>query len=131
LLEADRAIVLHGEDGLDELSISAPTKLVHVEPDGLREETIAPEDVGLATAPREAVTARDLDHAVALVRTVLDGTEKGPPRDMVLLSAGATLHVAGLTDSIRDGVDLARSAIDEGKANDTLRLFAELSRKAG
>lgn len=128
MLGAEHAIVLHSEDGLDELSISAPTRLVHVTPDGLREDVIAPEDAGLKRGPREAVTARDLDHAAALVRGALDGTEQGPARDMVLLSAGATLHVAGRAASIPEGVELARTAIDEGKAKATLERFAEASR---
>ena len=119
-LGTSRAIVMHSEDGLDELSISAPTRLVHVTPEGTHTETIAPEDVGLKRAPREEVVARDLDHAVALVRNVLDGTEQGPPRDMTLLSAGAALLVAGESDTLADGVQLARETLDTGRAQKTL-----------
>ena len=64
-LGASRAMVFHSDDGLDELSISAPTQIVHVAPSGLRGERITPEDLGLTRAPRESVVARDLAHATS------------------------------------------------------------------
>jgi len=115
-LGAHKAIVLHADDGLDELSISAPTELVHVSQAGLRVERVAPEDFGLARAPREAVVARDLDHAVAMVRSVLHGDERGAPRDMALLAAGAALYVADVVADLKAGVELAARTIDSGAA---------------
>ena len=120
-------MVLHSEDGLDECSISAPTTIVHVMDGEVRNETITPEDVGLERAPIESVTARDLDHATEMVRGVLDGTLVGPVLDMALLNAAAALHVGGRSETIRDGVDIARDAISTGKANETLRKLAEAS----
>src|SRR6202000_3410244 len=88
-LGTKKAIVLHSDDGLDELSISAATELVHVAGDGaLRSERVTPEDLGLKRAPRESVQAGDLEHAAHLVREILAGRERGAPRDMTLMSAG-------------------------------------------
>jgi anthranilate phosphoribosyltransferase len=123
-LGARKAIVLHADDGLDEISISAPTELVHVGPDGLRMECVAPEDFGLRRAPRESVQARDLDHAVEVVRNVLSGSERGAPRDMTLMAAGAALFVADLVSSIAAGVELAAQTIDSGEAQRKLQAWA-------
>lgn len=126
-LGAVRATVVHSDDGLDEVSISAPTRLMHIENGSVHEETIAPRDFGIAEAPREAVTARDLDHAAELIRTVLSGEEHGPARDMTLLNAAATLLVAGAVDSLGAGIHTAANVIDDGRAQSTLDQLATLS----
>jgi anthranilate phosphoribosyltransferase len=128
-LGATRAMVLHSEDGLDELSISAATEIVHVTRSGLSSERVTPEDVGLARAPRDAVMARDLEHAAELVRDVISGKERGAPRDMTLLSAAAALLVADKVDTLTAGVQRAAEAIDQGKAAATLAAWAECSRR--
>ena len=126
-LGTGHAMVLHSEDGLDECSISAPTTIVHVMDGEVRNESITPEDVGLERAPIESVTARDLDHATEMVRGVLDGTLVGHVLDMALLNAAAALYVGGRSETIGDGVDIARDAITSGKANETLRKLADAS----
>jgi anthranilate phosphoribosyltransferase len=128
-LGAIRAIVVHSDDGLDEISISAPTTLVHIEDGGIREETIAPEQFGLDRAPREAVTARDLPHAARMIREVLEGRDKGPARDMTVLNAAAAILVSGRVGSLDDAMDLAGRAIDDGAAARTLESLARLSRE--
>lgn len=125
-----RAMVVHSEDtggGLDELSIAAPTRIMHVEDGRVREETIAPEDAGLTRASLNDVTARDLAHAAQMMRDVLAGSLKGPVRDMTLLNAAATLVVADRTQSMREGVQIAARTIDGGAAAETLRLLARQS----
>jgi anthranilate phosphoribosyltransferase len=129
-LGAVRALVVHSEDGLDEVSISAPTRMMHVENGVVREEVMSPGDVGLRHSPRESVMASDLDHAAAMVRSILDGSEAGPPRDMALLNAAAALVAAGKASSLREGVELAMEAIRTGAAAATLRHLAELSQCA-
>ena len=126
-LGAVRAMVVHSEDGLDELSISAPTHIMHVHDGQVHDDVVSPGDVGLVAAPREAVTASDLDHAAAMIRDVITGTEQGPPRDMTLLNAGATLLVAEVADSLSDGVPLAREVIDSGAAANTLQQLTRIS----
>jgi len=126
-LGAIRAIVLHSEDGLDEISISAPTHVAHVDDGVVREAIIDPEPLGIALAPRETVVARDLEHAAAMIRAVLDGTEQGPPRSMTLLNAAATLIAAGSAKEMGEGLELARRAIDDGAAIGTLERLRAVS----
>jgi anthranilate phosphoribosyltransferase len=126
-LGAIRAIVVHSDDGLDELSISAPTRVAHVEDGKVREETIDPAALGLGTAPREAVTARDLAHAAEMIRAVIEGREQGPPRAMTLLNAAATLLAAGAVASMAEGIAAAERSIDDGSAREALAKLARMS----
>jgi anthranilate phosphoribosyltransferase len=127
-LGTQKSLVVHSDDGLDELSISAPSEVVHVSPSGIVRERVAPEDFGLSRAPREAVVARDLEHAVKLVREVIDGQERGAPRDKTLLTAAAALYVGDAVPSLGEGVELARATIDSGKARAKLDAFIAKSR---
>jgi anthranilate phosphoribosyltransferase len=126
-LGTSRAMVFHSDDGLDELSISAPTQVMHVSPDGVTSERVAPEDFGMSRAPREAVVARDLEHAAQLMREVISGKERGPARDMTLLAAAGALLVADQVRSLDEGVKRAREAIDAGKASAVLAAWIERS----
>ena len=124
-----RAMVIHSDDGLDEISISAPTQAIHVYNGKLTEQTIDPAELGLTIAPRESVIAKDLDHAATMVLDVVTGKDKGPARDMTLLSTAATLLVADKVSSLADGLILAALTIDSGQAAKTLKRLAELSNK--
>jgi anthranilate phosphoribosyltransferase len=126
-LGATRAMVAHSDDGLDEFSISAPTRVMHVEDGSLREERLDPAAMGLTIAPREAVTAHDLDGAVRMVAGILDGTERGAPRDMALLSSAATLIAAGKTNDWREGLDQSAESIDSGAARGALEKLVACS----
>jgi anthranilate phosphoribosyltransferase len=126
-LGATRAMVFHADDGLDELSISAPTQIVHVTRAGLSQERIAPEDLGFARAPRETVVAGDLEHAAAMIRAVVNGQERGPARDMTLMAAAGALLVSDQVGSLRAGVARAAQAIDDGSAQRVLTHWIERS----
>jgi anthranilate phosphoribosyltransferase len=126
-LGSTRAMVFHSDDGLDELSISAPTEVVHVTPDRIWHERVAPEDVGLKHAAREHVVARDLEHATQLFRDVISGKERGPARDMTLLAAAGALLVTDLAPSMAEGVAKAAATIDAGKAQAVLGAWAARS----
>lgn len=126
-LGAERALVVHSDDGLDELSISAGSELVHVTPKGLTRTRVVPEELGLLRAPREAVTARDLEHAVELARDILAGREQGAPRDAVLMASAAALLVAERVESLSEGVQLAAATLDEGRAQATLEAWTRAS----
>lgn len=126
-LGTSRAMLVHSDDGLDELSISAPSEIIHVTQSEMHSERIAPEDLGLTRAPREAVTARDLEHATQLARDVISGREHGPVRDMTLLSSAAALRVSDKVSSWADGLAMARAAIDSGKARATLEALVATS----
>ncbi len=122
-----RAMVVHSDDGLDEVSITAPTTLVHVRDGAITTERLDPRALGLARTTLADLTAADLDHAAAMVRGVIDGTECGPARDMTLVNVAAALIVADAVESIEQGMDLAAQTIDDGRAMRTLQKLIRLS----
>jgi anthranilate phosphoribosyltransferase len=129
-LDCVRAMVVHSVDGLDEISISAPTWVMHVENGRVHEDLIDPRKYGLQLASREAVTARDLDHAATMVRGVIDGTLHGPPRDMALLNAAATLVVAGAVQTFDQGMDQAAKSVDNRAAFVALERLVAFSQQS-
>lgn len=112
-LGAECAWVVHSEDGLDEISLAAPTRVCAYEAGIVRSWTLHPEELGFALYPAEAFVCRDLDDAVARMRSVLRG-EPGPCTEVAVLNAAAALHVAGRVPSLTDGVDLARDTVAHG-----------------
>jgi anthranilate phosphoribosyltransferase len=126
-LGVDRALVVSGADGLDEMSTSAPTHVVEVDQRGVRRSVVSATDFGLDEAPAGAATAGGSpEHNAATTRAILAG-EPGPARDLALLNAGAAIYVGGRADSIADGVEAARAAIDGGDAQRSLEAYVALS----
>jgi anthranilate phosphoribosyltransferase len=111
----ERALVVHGDDGLDELTLSTTSQVVELRDGKIRSYEVDPAALGLAPAPREAVAGGDPGTNAELARKVLDGAP-GPHRDIVSLNAAAGLVVAGLADDLTEGLHAARSAIDGGQA---------------
>ncbi|MEM7229792.1 MAG: anthranilate phosphoribosyltransferase [Planctomycetota bacterium] len=124
-LGAIHAMVVHSDDGLDELTTTAPNTIAHVRDGAVTMERLDATDIGLARVPYEDVVARDLDHAVQIVRDVVNGTDQGAFRDMTLLTTAATLVVAGIADTLAGGVEAARKSIDSGAAQATLETWGE------
>lgn len=123
-LGAERAWVVHGDGGLDEISPSGETTVASLENGKVTVFTIRPEDAGLSPSPVEAIKGGDAAHNAEALRQVLEGAT-GAYRDTVLLNAGAALVVAGLADDLAGGVAKAAEAIDTGKARERLdRLVA-------
>lgn len=116
-LDTVHALVVHGDGGVDELSISGPNLAYEVrsghEP---RQLTIVPAELGLSNAPREALRGGDVAANVAIVRAILSGNEHGPRRDVVLLNAAAALLAGDIAPDMAAGLELARASVDEGKA---------------
>ena len=121
------AMVVHGSDGMDEITTTGPTAFARVDAGAVTTGEIDPASLGLTPARPHDLTARDLDHAVEIVRAVLHGTP-GPARDIVTLNAAAALHVAGAARDMHHGLTLARESIDSGAAAASLRALAEASR---
>lgn len=121
-----RAWVVHGMDGIDELSISGPSRVIEVKGGALAEFELTPADAGLDSSPLSALEGGTPDQNSAAIRELLEG-RAGPFRDVVLLNAGAGLHILGLAETLPDGVERARLAIDSGKAIRTLSLLADIS----
>ena len=120
-------MIVHSDDGLDEVSITAPTTLMHVRGRNVTTERFDPATLGLEPTTLADLTARDLDHATAMVRGVLDGEDRGPARNISLVNAAVTLLVADEVKSIEEGFERAAETIDDGRARETLAKLVELS----
>ncbi|MBN1418008.1 MAG: anthranilate phosphoribosyltransferase [Planctomycetes bacterium] len=114
-LDAEAVWIVHGEDGLDEISISGPTRVVELRDGEIRSFRIRPEDAGLGSAPRAAIAGGDAAANAATLRRLLAG-ERGPIRDVVVLNAAAGLVVADRAKDLREGREMAEAAIDSGAA---------------
>jgi anthranilate phosphoribosyltransferase len=126
-LGAAAAIVVHGADGLDEVSTTGETVVARLGAGGqVEEERWTPETFGLPSARIEDLCVSDREASARIVLAVLDG-ERGPRRDVVLANAAAALLAAGIADSPLDGVERAREAIDAGRARRVLDLVRRLS----
>ena len=124
-LGSERAFIAHGDKGLDEISISGPTTMVELR-DGVVSApyTVVPEDFGLPQWPLKDLAGGDPVKNAEITKRVLAG-EPGAPLDIVLLNAGAAIHLAGRAASIADGVEAARAAVDSGRAWKTMVAFVE------
>ncbi|HYZ30034.1 MAG TPA: hypothetical protein VE570_13310, partial [Thermoleophilaceae bacterium] len=111
------------EDGLDELSVSAPTRVVELKAGRIDSFTLTPEETGLAREPADSLAQGDPAENARLTRAVLTGKADGVERSLVLLNAGAALYVGGSAGSIAEGVRSAGDAIDSGAAADLLERY--------
>lgn len=128
-LGAEAAFVVHGLDGLDELSISGPTQVSQLRMGQVTTYEITPEEVGLTRHDRKAIAGGDAKMNARLIEGLLRG-EKGPHRDVVLLNAAAALTAAGVARDLKEGIAVAAESIDSGSAGrilDALREMAPLS----
>ncbi|MBK5233404.1 MAG: anthranilate phosphoribosyltransferase [Thermoleophilia bacterium] len=114
-LDTVAALVVAGDDGLDEISISGPTRMIEVVDGGTREVIIDPTEHGLETAEIQAVAGGTPEENADATRAVLEG-ERSPRRDLVLLNAAAAIYVGGQADDFGAGLEAAREAIDSGAA---------------
>lgn len=130
-LGTTHALVVHGDGGVDELSLSGPNLIFEVraghEP---RRITVTPEELGLEIASREALRGGDVAANVATVRGVLEGDESGARRDVVLLNAAAALVAGDVAPNLRAGLDQARASIAEGRAHERLKRLVAVSNAA-
>jgi anthranilate phosphoribosyltransferase len=128
-LGVTRAFVVHGADGLDEISTAGPTLLVEVNEAGVAERTVQPADFGLPEADAKNLEGGDRDENAAILRAILGG-ETGPRRDIVLANASAALVAAGVAADFRTGVLRAEESIDSGAALAKLERFLEFTRES-
>jgi len=129
-LGVDHALVVHGEDGLDEVSVSAPTLVYDVRDGAVVTRTLSPQDAGLAEHPAGAVRGGTPAENAASLRGVLDG-KPGALRDFTLINAAAALVAGGLAPDVREGVALAAQSIDSGAARERLDAFVHVSNEVG
>ena len=121
-LGSRRALVVHGVDGLDEISLSGPTMIGELKDGEIHEYQIQPEDFGIAPAPISELQVANSAESIARMKAVL-ANEAGPSQDIVLLNAGAALYAAGRVNSIAKGIAHAREAIASGAALKKLNEF--------
>ena len=114
-LGAERALVVHGADGLDEITLTGPSHVAALDEHGLRVSEIDPRDFGFACCAPEDLEGGGPEENARIARDVLEG-RRGPARDVVLLNAAAAIHVAGRAPSLATGIEQAREAIDDGRA---------------
>ena len=125
-LGVKRGMVVYGKDKLDEISMSAPTKVCEFKDGWFRSYTISPEDFGLTRCEKKELVGGTPAENAAITRAILGG-ERGPKRDAVLINAGASLCIGGKADNMAEGIKLAGEIIDSGKALETLENFIKVS----
>ena len=126
-LGAERALVVWGRDGMDEISLGAATLVGELRDGKVREYDIHPEDFGIAMSASRNLKVADAAQSRGMLLAVLDGAP-GPARDIVLLNAAAALYVSGVAEDIPDGIGRARQAIDSGAARAALDRYVQTSR---
>jgi len=122
------ALVVHSLDGLDEISPAAPTHVCEVRDGDLREYDIKPDDLGIVQHSLDAIAGGDAAENARIARRILEG-ELGARRETVVANAGAALYVAGAASTLREGVELARQAIDNGRALKKLEELIAVTRE--
>ena len=126
-LGAERALVVWGRDGMDEISLGAATLVGELRDGVVREYELHPEDFGIAMSSSRNLKVADADQSRQMLLGVLNGAP-GPARDIVILNAAAALYTAGIVEHIGAGIERARAAIDTGGARERLEKYVELTR---
>jgi len=127
-LGTERAFVVHGSDGLDEITISGESKISEVQDGDVRTYYVTPEDFGIPRASISAIQGGDARQNAQIIRDILSGV-RGTRYDVVLLNAAAGLVVGGKAGGLRDGIELARESIESGKALSCLNRLIELTQR--
>jgi anthranilate phosphoribosyltransferase len=125
-LGSHHVMVVHGEDGLDEITIAGKTRIGELKNGEVSEYTIRPEDFGMKVSAIETIQVQDSEQSKALLQSVLDN-QPGPALDIVLLNAGAAIYVSGVADTLKQGVIRARAAVESGAAKEKLRQLVEIT----
>ncbi len=125
-LGCNHALVVHGEDGLDEITITRESRVCELKEGGINNYTISPEDFGLPRASLDSLKGGTADENATLLRSILSGTP-GPQRDVVLMNAAAALVAGDKAKTVQQGMDLTRKALDDGQALAKLERLIEFS----
>jgi anthranilate phosphoribosyltransferase len=125
-LGCERAFVVRAEDGVDEIGLAGPTRVIEVKDTSTEEWFVEPQDLGFGLADADEITGGTPEENAVTVKRILDG-EDGPPRDVVLLNAGAAIAVGGGATDLDTGVERARESIDSGAARGVLERLVEMT----
>lgn len=127
-LGSNHVLVVHAEDGLDEISIGSETHVAELKDGEVKTYTVKPEDFGMKSVGLDAVRAKDSADSLAIIKSVMDNKE-GPAKDIVSLNAGAAIYVAGLATTLAEGVARAKEVIASGAVKNKLDELISLSNK--
>ncbi len=130
LLGTKSAFVVHGHDGLDEISVCAPTRVSELKDDSIRTYDLYPEHYFDRLAEPDEMIGGDPEENAVIIRNILSG-KRGPKRDVVLINSAATLSTAGIARDLSEGISLAKISIDSGKAMKKLEALAAYTRENG
>jgi len=125
-LEMEHVMIVHGSDGLDEITITGRTSIVELKDNNINEFNISPKDFGLSLATLDDIYAKSSEDSLRLVEQAFAG-EKSPVQDMIALNSGAALYISGVVDSIGDGVDQSFKLMNNGEAKAKLASYVEIS----
>jgi anthranilate phosphoribosyltransferase len=128
-LGAEKALVVHGTDGLDEVTVTGPTRVAEVSDGGVTEYEISPEQFGLPHHEPDGLLGGDAHLNARVLKDVLSGEEEGAARDVILLNAGAAVYVSGRAKALEEGVRLAAESIANGAATEALESFVRATRR--
>ncbi len=123
-LGSQHVLVVHSEDGLDEISIAAPTKVAELHNGNIKTYNITPEEFGLSRADLTTIQVNSVEESLTMVHSVLDN-QAGTARDIVVLNAGAAIYAAGLTNSFAEGVTQAQAILSKGAAREKLSAWVK------
>lgn len=129
-LGVERAMVVSSMEGMDEISLSAPTKVSEVVDGELKEYTVEPEELGFNRYPLELLKIKSKDNSVELAERILSADAEGPYLEAVLLNSAAALVVAGFAKDFREGIEIARDSLKTGKAKNILETLRRISKEA-
>ncbi len=127
-LGSQHALVVHGEDGLDEITLTGKTQVCELNKGSIRSYSISPEEFGFSRTSPDSLKGGTAEENAAILRSVLGG-EHGPRRDVVLMNAAAALMAGDRVTSLQEGIDLAREALDSGRALSKLEQFIAVSQR--
>lgn len=128
-LGVKQAMIVYGDDCLDEISISDTTSICEIRDGKLISYKISPEEFGMAMAPKDSIKGGTSDENAVITREILTGKEQGPKRDIVLMNAGSALYTIGAAKDMQEGIEMARKSIDSGKAMQKLNQFIEFTNR--
>ena len=128
-LGAEKALVVHGTDGMDEITTTGPTTVSEVSDGKIKDYELSPEDFGLSRHGPDDLLGGDAHLNARILRDVLSGEERGATRDVTLMNAGAAIYVAGISTSLEEGVRLAEESIHSGAAHRSLEDFVAATRR--
>lgn len=127
-LGSQHVLVVHAADGLDEISIAAPTDIAELKDGAIETYTITPEDFGLTTLALDELAVDDATTSLKMIKSVFDN-RPGPARDIVILNAGAAIYAADLADTLADGIAIAGTVLESGAAQHKLQELVDFSQQ--